>query len=94
MRQLLITAPFPSHLVDKIRAVSPNLTIEQRTLPNGRWPEEWTTEAEIYYALSAVPPIAQAPNLKISSANKPETRNATMAVINQPPITINTPVMR
>ncbi|MCB9008914.1 MAG: D-2-hydroxyacid dehydrogenase [Ardenticatenaceae bacterium] len=64
MRQLLITAPFPSHLVDKIRAVSPNLTIEQRTLPNGRWPEEWTTEAEIYYALSAVPPIAQAPNLQ------------------------------
>ena len=64
MRQLLITAPFPSHLVDKIRAVSPDLTIEQRTLPNGRWPDDWTTEAEIYYALGEVPPIAQAPNLQ------------------------------
>ena len=64
MRQLLITAPFPSHLVDKIRAVSPNLNIEQRTLPNGRWPEEWTTEAEIYYAYGAVPPLAKAPQLQ------------------------------
>lgn len=64
MRHILLTAPFPSHLVDKIRAVSPNLHIEQRTLPNGRWPEEWTTEAEIYYALSGVPPLAKAPNLQ------------------------------
>ncbi len=64
MRHLLITAPFPSHLVDKIRAVSPNLTIEQRTLPNGRWPADWTTNAEIYYALGDTPPLAQAPNLQ------------------------------
>lgn len=63
MRRLLITAPFPSHLVDKIRAVSPELNIEQRTLPNGRWPDDWTTEAEIYYALSGVPSLAQAPHL-------------------------------
>lgn len=63
MRHLLITAPFPSQLVDKIRAVSPNLTIEQRTLPNGRWPDDWTTEAEIYYAQGAVPSLIQAPNL-------------------------------
>ncbi len=64
MRHLLITAPFPSHLVEKIRAVSPDLQVEQRTLPNGRWPEDWTTEAEIYYALSRVPPLAKAPNLQ------------------------------
>lgn len=64
MRHLLITAPFPSPLVDKIRAVSPNLKIEQRTLPDGRWPEDWTTEAEIYYALGRVPPLAKAPNLQ------------------------------
>lgn len=64
MRHLLITASFPSHLVDKIRSVSPNLHIEQRTLPDGRWPEEWTTEAEIYYAFGAVPPPTQAPNLQ------------------------------
>ena len=64
MRHVLITAAFPSQLVDKIRAVSPNLQIEQRTLPNGRWPEDWTTEAEIYYAYGAVPSLAQAPNLQ------------------------------
>lgn len=64
MHSLLMTAPFPSNLMDKIRAVSPDLAIEQRTLPNGRWPDEWTTEAEIYYALSAVPPLSQAPNLQ------------------------------
>lgn len=64
MRKILITAAFPSHLVDKIRAVSPNLHIEQRTLPNGRWPEDWSTEAEIYYAYGSIPPLAQAPNLQ------------------------------
>ena len=64
MRHLLITASLPSHYVDKIRDVSPNLTIEQRTLPNGRWPEDWTTDAEIYYAYGAVPPLSQAPNLQ------------------------------
>ena len=64
MRHLLITAPFPSQLVDKIRAVSPNLTIEQRTLPNGRWPDDWTTEAEIYYAFGTIPPLEKAPNLQ------------------------------
>lgn len=64
MRKILITASFPSHLVDKIRAVAPNLTIEQRTLPNGRWPDDWTTDAEIYYAYGRVPPLAQAPNLQ------------------------------
>ena len=64
MRHLLITAPFPSQLVDKIRAVSPNLTIEQRTLPNGCWPDDWTTEAEIYYAFGTIPPLEKAPNLQ------------------------------
>lgn len=64
MRHVLITAAFPSQLVDKIRAVSPNLQIEQRTLPNGRWPEDWVTEAEVYYAYGAVPPLTKAPNLQ------------------------------
>ncbi|MCB8941224.1 MAG: D-2-hydroxyacid dehydrogenase [Ardenticatenaceae bacterium] len=44
--------------------MSTGLTIEQRTLPNGRWPDDWTTEAEIYYALGAVPPLTKAPNLQ------------------------------
>ena len=70
MKHLLITAPFPSHLIDKIRAVSTGLTIEQRTLPNGRWPDDWTTEAEIYYALGAVPPLTKPP---ICNGYKPTT---------------------
>ncbi|WP_420631484.1 D-2-hydroxyacid dehydrogenase [Candidatus Leptofilum sp.] len=40
------------------------MSIEQRTLPNGRWPADWTTDAEIYYAHGQVPPLAQAPNLQ------------------------------
>ncbi|MCP4422152.1 MAG: D-2-hydroxyacid dehydrogenase, partial [Chloroflexi bacterium] len=64
MRSLLMTVPFPSFIMDKIRAVSPNLAIEQRTLPDGRWPDEWSTGAEIYYAIDAAPSLSQAPNLR------------------------------
>ena len=64
MRQLLVTAPFPSNLLDKLQAVSPEVRIEQMTLPNGRWPEDKTTTAEIYYALSDIPNPHQAPNLR------------------------------
>lgn len=64
MRQVLVTAPFPSQLLDKLRAVSSEIRIEQMTLPNGRWPEDKTTTAEIYYALNDVPDPHQAPNLR------------------------------
>lgn len=64
MTHVLVTAPFPPHLLDKIRAVSSDIDLEQITLPENRWPEEKTTSAEIYYALSSVPRPDQAPNLR------------------------------
>lgn len=64
MKHVLVTAPFPPQLMDKIRSVSPQLKVEQFTLPNGRWPEDKTTPAEIYYALNDVPQPHQAPNLR------------------------------
>jgi phosphoglycerate dehydrogenase-like enzyme len=64
MKHVLVTAPFPSPLLDKIRTVSSEIKLEQSTLPDGRWPEDKTTEAEIYYALNDVPPPEQAPNLR------------------------------
>ncbi|MFQ5399930.1 MAG: D-2-hydroxyacid dehydrogenase [Anaerolineae bacterium] len=64
MIQVLVTAPFPPHLLDKIRSVAPQVQLEQITLIDGRWPEDKTTDAEIYYALNDVPRPDQAPNLR------------------------------
>ncbi len=64
MKHVLVTAPFPSQLLDKIRAVSSEIDLEQITLPENRWPEDKTTSAVIYYALSDVPRPEQAPNLR------------------------------
>ncbi|RMG93874.1 MAG: D-2-hydroxyacid dehydrogenase [Chloroflexi bacterium] len=61
---MLITAPFPPHLLDKIRAVSPEIKLEQMTLIDGRWPDNKTTEAEVYYAIHGLPRPEQAPNLR------------------------------
>ena len=62
--KVLVTAPFPPPLMDKIRAVSASLEVEQLSLPDGHWPDDKTTDAEIYYALNAVPRPDQAPNLR------------------------------
>jgi phosphoglycerate dehydrogenase-like enzyme len=64
MKHVLVTAPFPANLMDKIRSVSSQIELEQLTLPNGRWPEDRTTSAEVYYALSGVPRPDQAPKLR------------------------------
>ncbi|MFQ5420136.1 MAG: D-2-hydroxyacid dehydrogenase [Anaerolineae bacterium] len=64
MKRVLITAPFPAHLVDKIRAVSPQIEVEQMALVDGRWPENKSTPAEIYYAINGIPRPEQAPNLR------------------------------
>lgn len=63
MIDVLVTAPFPERLLDKIRSVSPEIQVQQVTLPDGKWPAEETTTAEVYYAVGAVPPPEQAPNL-------------------------------
>lgn len=64
MRHVLVTAPFPQPLLDKIRATSPEIELEQYILPDRRWPEDKVTAAEIYYALDAIPRPDQAPNLR------------------------------
>ncbi len=63
MKHVLVTAPFPAPLMDKIRSVSTQIEVEQMTLVDGRWPEDKTTSAEIYYAINGVPRPEQAPNL-------------------------------
>ncbi|MCP4424954.1 MAG: D-2-hydroxyacid dehydrogenase [Chloroflexi bacterium] len=64
MIKVLVTAPFPAPMMDKIKAVSTALEVEQWTLPDGRWPNDKTVDAEIYYALNKVPRPDQAPNLR------------------------------
>ena len=65
MTHVLITADFEPHLMDKIRAVSRELNVEQMKLNKGQWPTDATTEAEIYYAgWGGVPRPEQAPNLR------------------------------
>lgn len=64
MKHILITAPFPTYLLEKIQTVSPELKVEQMLLGNGRFPEDKTTSAEIYYAIGQVPTPEQAPNLR------------------------------
>ena len=64
MTHVLVTAPFSESLLDKIRRVADEVRVEQMTLADGRWPEDLTTEAEVYYALDVVPRPEQAPNLR------------------------------
>ncbi|MDJ0755507.1 MAG: D-2-hydroxyacid dehydrogenase [Ardenticatenaceae bacterium] len=64
MTHVLVTAPFPENLLNKIKSVSNKLQVEQLKLPNNRWSEGLSTEAEILYSLSDVPLPEQAPNLR------------------------------
>ncbi len=64
MTKVLFTAPFPDHLLAKIRAVSKEVEVVQTKLERGRWPEGQVTDAEVYYALNGVPPLELAPNLR------------------------------
>ena len=64
MTQVLISASFPEVLLDKIKAVSNRLEVEQIQLPDRQWPAGRVTDAEIFYAMSDVPPAELAPNLR------------------------------
>ncbi|HSM56443.1 MAG TPA: D-2-hydroxyacid dehydrogenase [Candidatus Sulfomarinibacteraceae bacterium] len=64
MTHVLVTAPFPERLLDKIRSVSSEIEVEQFPLPDRKWPEDKTTQAEVYYAISGLPGPEQAPNLR------------------------------
>lgn len=64
MTHILVTAPFPTELIDSISAVSREVSVEQFSLSDGGWPADKLTEAEIMYAISDVPPVELAPNLR------------------------------
>lgn len=64
MTHVLVTAPFPERLLDKIRSVSDDVQLEQINLQGKEWPDGKATEAEIFYAMGTVPPLSQAPNLR------------------------------
>jgi phosphoglycerate dehydrogenase-like enzyme len=64
MVEIVVTAPFASHLLDKLRAVSSQIKVEQVSLDNRRWPDDKEMTAEIYYATGGFPPLDQAPNLR------------------------------
>ncbi len=64
MTHILITANFPTHLLDKIRTVSSQIKLEQITLPDGRWPTDKSTQASIFYTVNGVPRPEQALNLR------------------------------
>lgn len=64
MTRVLVTAPFPPPLMDKIRAVSQQVEVEQFDLSHGKWPADKVTQAEVLYAIGDVPAAEQAPNLR------------------------------
>ncbi|MCA9933901.1 MAG: D-2-hydroxyacid dehydrogenase [Ardenticatenaceae bacterium] len=64
MTHILLTANFSPHLLDKIRAVSPHITLEYQGLVNGRFPDNISTPAEIIYSTGSIPRPEQAPHLR------------------------------
>jgi phosphoglycerate dehydrogenase-like enzyme len=64
MIEIVVTAPFAPELLEKLRAVSSQIKIEQVALTGRRWPEDKEMTAEVYYASGGLPPLEQAPNLR------------------------------
>ncbi len=63
-RQVLITAPIPDALIERIAAVSPDLAIERLSVPREGWPAGYTTNAEIHYTTDRLLRPEQAPRLR------------------------------
>lgn len=64
MTHVVVTAPFPNPLLDKIRAVSPDVRLEVVQLVERGWPAGRATDADVIYALDGLPPLELAPNLR------------------------------
>lgn len=64
MTHVVVTAPFPNELLDKIRAVSSDIRLEVVPLVDRRWPAGRSTDAEVIYALDDLPSLEQAPKLR------------------------------
>jgi len=66
MTQILVTAPFPDHLMDRISAVASGVVVDQMDLTNKSWPSGRNTSVEVIYAVgrASLPPLEAAPNLR------------------------------
>ena len=64
MIEVLVTASFPANLMEKLHAVSSDIKVEQYVGPNGRYPEDRATTAEILYTYGNLPKPEVAPNLR------------------------------
>ncbi|MCP5096521.1 MAG: D-2-hydroxyacid dehydrogenase [Chloroflexi bacterium] len=64
MTRVLLTHPFPERLLEKIRAVAPQIALELATFPNNQWPDNFSCDAEVLYTANAIPDPILAPNLK------------------------------
>lgn len=63
-RHILITAPVPDTLIERIAAVSPDLEIERATFPKDGWPAGQHSAAEIHYTTDRLLPLEQASKLR------------------------------
>lgn len=64
MTHVLMTMPFPSEFIERLRAVSPSLRVDQIELRNGRWPDDVVTMAEVIYGVHGFPSEKQSPALR------------------------------
>lgn len=63
-RQVLVTVPYSAEALQRIAAVSPQLQVEAELLPDGQWPDDRVTKAEVLYTTGRLPEAEQAPNLR------------------------------
>ena len=63
-RHVLITAPIPDTLLERIASVSPDLVVERDTLPRDGRPEGLLSEVEIHYTTDRTLPPEQSPRLR------------------------------
>lgn len=75
MTHIFVNAPFSEDLIEKIKNVSRELTVEPISLSDPEWPEGLVTEAEIIYTNSVVPDSTSAPSLRWVQSHWTEIRD-------------------
>lgn len=63
-KRILVSAPIPDALLERIAAVSPDVVIERDALSPGGWPAGRVTDADIHYTTTFILTREQAPNLR------------------------------
>ena len=64
MTKVLVPRIIPDQLVQKVADVSSQIVVERINVEGREWPEDDATDAEIIYAMNAVPDQSQAPELR------------------------------